>query len=147
MNDMLDEQERNHELKENSMLRKRITAGIISNMSIANKPIQKVTADKIKEGLAKFVDERGKYNYSQSYLNKIYSLLREVFNQAVIDDKLNLEQNPFKIKGKVKKPKSSKKTKKVTALNIEETKLFLKQLTIEQDKYKDAIWVLTLTRN
>ena len=98
MDNHIKEQEKNNKLKPNSMVRKKRTAKLISEMSIANKPIQKVTADEIKKDLLKFVDLKGKYNYSQSYIDKIYSLLRETFNQAVIDEKINLEDNPFKIK-------------------------------------------------
>ena len=98
MDNHIKEQEKNNKLKPNSMVRKKRTAKLISEMSIANKPIQKVTADEIKKDLLKFVDLKGKYNYSQSYIDKIYSLLRGTFNQAVIDEKINLEDNPFKIK-------------------------------------------------
>lgn len=148
MNDMLDEQEANRELKPGSMLRKRRTAELVSQTKFANRPIQKITADEIKADLKMFAELKktnGKYKYSQSYLDKIFSITKQTFFYGVDNDKLTLEQSPFKTKTKVKKPKAGKKTKKVTALNIEETKLFLKQLTIETDKYKDALWFITLT--
>ena len=148
MNEMLDEQEANHELKPGSMLRKKRTAKLVAQTSFANKPIQKVSAEEIKSELKKFANKKksnGDYKYSQSYLDKIFSVTRQTFFYAVDNDKLNLEQSPFKTKTKVKKPKAGKKPRKVTPLDIEETKLFLKQLIIETDKYKDAIWFITLT--
>lgn len=130
------------------MLRKRRTAEIISHTSFANKPIQKITADEIKKELNKFASMKksnGDYKYSQSYLDKIFSVTKQTFFYAVDNDKLTLEQSPFKTRTKIKRPKAGKKTRKVLPLNIEETKLLLKQLTIETDKYKDAIWFIMLT--
>lgn len=148
MDTMLDEQENNRELKPSSMLRKRRTATLISETSFANRPVQKITAEEIKKELTKFANLKkpnGTYKYSQSYIDKIFSLTREVFFYAVDNEKLILEQSPFKTKTKVKRPKAGKKTRKVAPLDIEETKLFLKQLTIETDKYKDELWFITLT--
>lgn len=147
MNEMLDEQE--GDIKPGSMLRKRRTAEIISTKtSFAVRQIQKITAEEIKKDLKKLAELKkpdGTFKYSQSYLDKIFSVVREVFFYSVDNNKMTLEQSPFKTKTKVKKPKAGKKTKKVTPLNIEETKLFLKQLTIETDKYKDELWFITLT--
>lgn len=150
MDTHIKEQEANRELKPSSMNTKKRVAKLISQTEFAKKPIQKIDAEQIKKDLLKFANLKkpnGKVKYSQSYLDKIFSLTREVFNYAIDNDKLLLEQSPFKTKTKVKRPKSGKKTKKVTALNIEETKLFLKQLLNETDKYKDAYWVLLFTRN
>ncbi len=145
MDKFLKEQEASRELKEGSMLRKRMTAELILQMKLARRPIQNVTAEQINEELLQFVDPKGPYNYSQSYMNKIFSLLREVFKMAVVYEKLSKDANPFNIEGKIRKPRATKKTKKVTALNIEETKKLLQQLSIEEDKYKDVIWFLMLT--
>lgn len=130
------------------MLRKRRTAALISETSFAKKAIQKIQADEIKSELKKFANIKkpnGESKYSQSYLDKIFSVTRQTFFYAVDNDKLTLEQSPFKTKTKIKRPKAGKKARKVTALDIEETKLFLKQLTIETDKYKDELWFITLT--
>ena len=148
MEDMIEEQVTNGELKPGSLRRKRRTAKLISQTTFASKRIQNVTADEIKVELKKFAKMRktnGKPKYSQSYLDKFFSITRQTFFYAVDNDKLNFEQNPFKTKTKVKKPKSAKKTRKVTPLDIDETKLFLKQLTIETDKYKDELWFITVT--
>ena len=79
------------------MLRKRRTAEIISHTSFANKPIQKITADEIKKELNKFASMKksnGDYKYSQSYLDKIFSVTKQTFFYAVDNDKLTLEQSP-----------------------------------------------------
>ena len=144
MEELLDDQERNHELKEGSMLRKRETAKIISEMSIASRPIQNVTAVEIRKDLAKLVDPKGKYNYSQSYVNKVYSLLRSVYDKAVEDDIINFSNNILR-NGKVKKPKSSKDDKDVKPFNKNELESFLKQLEKEDNEYKDIFYVLMLT--
>lgn len=144
MEELLEDQERNHELKEGSMLRKRETAKIISEMSIASRPIQNVTAVEIRKDLAKLVDPKGKYNYSQSYVNKVYSLLRSVYDKAVEDDIINFSNNILR-NGKVKKPKSSKDDKDVKPFNKNELEAFLKQLEIEDNEYKDIFYVLMLT--
>lgn len=148
MDTMLDEQEANRELKPGSMLRKRRTATLISETSFAKKAIQKIQADEIKSELKKFANLKkpnGESKYSQSYLDKIFSVTREVFFYAVDNEKLTLEQSPFKTKTKIKRPKAGKKPRKVTSLDIDETKAFLRQLTIETDKYKDELWFITLT--
>lgn len=145
MEKFLNEQEASRELKDGSMFRKRKTSELISQMKLSKRPIQNVTAEQINEELLQFVDPKGTYNYSQSYMNKIFSLLREVFKMAVVYEKLSPDANPFNIEGKIRKPRATKKTKKVTALNIEETKKLLQQLSIEEDKYKDVIWFLMLT--
>lgn len=148
MDNMLDEQEDNRELKPGSMIRKRRTAELISQTKFASKRIQKITADEIKAELNRFADQKkpnGEFKYSQSYINKIFSVTRQVFSYAVDNDILLLEQSPFKTKTKVKKPKASKKTKKVTPLDLEETKSFLKQLSIETDKYRDELMFVTTT--
>lgn len=144
MEELLDDQERNHELKEGSMLRKRETAKIISEMSLASRPIQNVTAVEIRKDLAKLVDPNGKYNYSQSYVNKVYSLLRSIYDKAVEDDIINFSNNILR-NGKVKKPKSSKDDKDVKPFNKNELEAFLKQLEIENNEYKDIFYVLMLT--
>ena len=130
------------------MLRKKRTAELISQTSFASRPIQKITAEEIKSDLKKFANMKkpnGKYKYSQSYLDKIFSVTRQTFFYAVDNDKLTLEQSPFKTKTKVKRPKAGKKTRKVSPLDIEETKKFLKQLTIETYKYKDELCFITIT--
>ena len=87
MNNMLDEEEANHELKPGSMIRKRRTAELISQTKFASKRIQKITADEIKAELNRFADQKkpnGEFKYSQSYINKIFSILQllEIFQNG-----------------------------------------------------------------
>ena len=143
MKELLEEKE--HELKANSMLRAKETFKIVSEMKlIADKPIQQVTAKEIKTDLLKLVDPNGKYNYSQSYIDKIYSMIRSVYDKAVEDDIINMNNNLLR-NGKVKKPKSSKKDKEIKPFNREECKLFLIQLEQEDDEYKNVYYVLIYT--
>ena len=53
----------------------------------------------------------GDYKYSQSYIDKLFSLTKQVFFYSVDNEIINLEQNPFKTKTKIKRPKSRKETK------------------------------------
>ncbi len=100
MNKFLEEQEASKELKEGSMYRKKKTAELILQMKLSRRPIQNITAEQINQELLRFVDPKGPYNYSQSYINKIFSLLREVFKMAVVYDKLSNDANPFNIERK-----------------------------------------------
>lgn len=146
MEKMLESQK--SDMKPNSFSRKKDTAKVISEMSIASKPIQKVSKDQIKKEFEILKNQKkpnGKYRFSQSYLDKIFLLLREVFEQAVEDKKVSTEDNPFKTKKGAKKPKSNKKTKQVKPFTKAECILFLQELNKGYDYYTDVFWVLILT--
>lgn len=150
MNRFLDEQEEDGEIKVNSMLRKRITARLISTdmKKIAQKKIQKVTAEEINEEFTKLANtknNKGQYKYSQSYIDKVYSVLKEVYKMAVVYNIIHEDDNFFKIEGKIRKKKSKKETKEVIPFNRNECILFLKQLSIEDDEYRDVFYVLIWT--
>ena len=141
MNQMLDAQEEDEELKQNSINRKRDTANIVrEHISCCRKPIQRITEDDLNEDLKKlpkmkkFVQCRDQveYRFSQSYLNQIYSLIRETFHYAVIKRKMTKEQDLFEVEGRVKKPKSKKATKEVKPFTRDECIKFLKQLNTEE---------------
>lgn len=141
MNEMLEELEEDGDLKDNSLNREYNTANIIKeHIKCINKPIYKITADNLNQELRKlpnikkFVQSRNReeYRFSQSYLDKIYSLIREVFHYAVLKDKLTKEKDPFEIEGKVKKPKANKETKEVKPFTRAECIKFLQQLSIEE---------------
>lgn len=141
MTQMIDEQEEYKELKQNSINRKRDTANIIKeHIKCCKKPIQKITEDNLNEDLKKlpqmkkFIQSKNReeYRFSQSYLNQIYSLIRETFHYAVIKRKLAQELDPFEVKGRVKKPKANKATKEVKPFTRAECIKFLKQLSIEE---------------
>lgn len=149
MNQMLDEQEDDKELKQNSINRKRNTANIVREyIKCSRKPIKKITEDNLNEDLKKlpkikkFIQSKNReeYRFSQSYLNQIYSLIRETFHYAVIKRKLTKELDLFEVEGRVKKPKANKATKEVKPFTRTECIKFLKQLNLEeQSKLVDII--------
>ena len=150
MDEMLEEQEEYSELKDNSLNRKRDSAKIVKEyMKCSHKPIKNISANELNEELKrlsnikKFIQSKDEevYRFSQSYLNKIYSLIREVFHYAVKEDKLSKELNPFEIEGKVKKPKSNKDTKIVKPFTREECIKFLEVLNKSEHKYTDILKV------
>lgn len=154
MNEMLDEQEEDKDLKQNSINRKRDTANIIrEHIKCCTKQIKNITEDNLNEDLKKlpkmkkFIQSKDKqeYRFSQSYLNQIYSLIRETFHYAVIKRKLPKELDPFEVEGRVKKPKSNKATKEVKPFTRAECIKFLKQLPKEeQDQNIDIIRIQIL---
>lgn len=137
MDILLEEIEKANIVSDSTLLRKKKAGEIISKMYIANLPIQQVNAVQINDCLLDLV------NYSNSYISKIYMLLGNVFNKAVL---LGLiPQNPFSIKGNIIKPRSKKPDKKVEALTVEEQKAFIEQLEKKDYKYRDVFYVLIET--
>ena len=133
--DMLEEQEKLNKITQSTMLRNKATAKIIlTKMNIADKAIQKVTADEINKGLQNLT------YLSNSYIDKIYMKLNAIFNQAVLDEVLI--SNPFAVKGKIKKPRSNNEDKKVEAFTIEEHQRFLQQLKEKDYKHKVIFYIL-----
>ena len=137
MDILLEEIEKANIVSDSTLLRKKKAGEIISKMYIANLPIQQVNAVQINDCLLDLV------NYSNSYISKIYMLLGNVFNKAVL---LGLiPQNPFSIKGNIIKPRSKKPDKQVEALTVEEQKAFMEQLAKKDYKYRDIFYVLIET--
>ena len=137
MNEMIDEQEEYKELKQNSINRKRDTMNIVrEHISCCRKPIKRITEDHLNEDLKKlpnvkkFVQCRNQeeYRFSKSYLNQIYSLIRETFHYAVIKRKLTKELDPFEVEGRVKRIKANKPTKVVKPFTRDECIKFLNQI-------------------
>lgn len=149
MNQMIDAQEEDKDLKQNSINRKRDTANIVrEHIKCCRKPIKRITEDDLNEDLKKlpkikkFIQCRNQeeYRFSQSYIDQIYSLIRETFHYAVIKRKLTKELDLFEVEGRVKKPKANKATKEVKPFTRTECIKFLKQLNLEeQDKFIDII--------
>lgn len=79
-------------------------------------------------------------NYSQSTINKEYSLLKRVFNEAV-KRKIVID-NPF---AEVEKPNSKQKTEKVRALTVEEQKRLYNVLIAEDINYSRQMILSMLT--
>lgn len=104
---ILDDKLNDNEIKYSSYSRHLETVKMLAD--IYNTPIQKANETQIKEFLRKKLD------YSQSIINKIYGLLKIVFNEA---KKRNIiKQNPME---HIKKPRSKQTREKVRALTVDE---------------------------
>ena len=139
--DIIDEQinslYRANQIKPSSYLRKKASFEIIKKMSISTIPIQSITITHINNELINIS------NYSNSYISKICGMLSSAYDYAVIHNIVN--NNPFKIKGAIIKPKSIKETKKIEAFTIDEQKAFLNQLNKSNDKYKNVFYIAIYT--
>lgn len=113
------------------------TKKIIARLDISNRPIQKITISELNNNLSKIT------NYSNSIIEKVYGLIEQAFNFALLDNIIN--SNPFTIRGAIIKPKSVKETKKIEALTIEEQNAFLNELSKCNDTYKDIFYIAIYT--
>ncbi len=109
------------------------TTKIIESLDIANKPIQKITRKDLNSSLVEIS------NYSQSVINKIYQIISQGFNYALLNE--YIYRSPFSIKGNIIKPNSSQQQKKVIALSLNEEKKFLQVLDECDLKSKSIIYV------
>ena len=113
------------------------TKNILAKLDISNRPIQKITISEINNNLSKIT------NYSNSIIEKVYGLIGQAFNFALLDNIIS--SNPFSIRGAIIKPKSDKETKKIEALTIEEQNAFLNELAKTNDTYKDILYIAIYT--
>ncbi len=133
----IERQFENNKLSEASYIRKKRSVEIVRKLPFANMKIQKVNSQLINYSLPQLTD------YSQSVISKILGLLSSTFDYAV---GLNIVQsNPFAIKSLIMRPKSSKKTKLVEALTVDEQKTFVQALNNSNDKYKDIMLIALYT--
>lgn len=133
INSYCEQQYNANKLSEVSYLRKKETVKIISKLNIAEMKIQNINIKGINEDLAKIKD------YSNSVIAKICGLLSTCFDYAILLKLIN--SNPFKIKGAIIRPKSTREDKKVDALTIEEQNLLVDELSKTQDPYKDIFYI------
>lgn len=122
-----------NKLSEVSYLRKNETVKIISKLNIAEMKMQNINIKDINESLVQIKD------YSNSVIAKVCGLLSTCFDYAILLKIIN--SNPFKIKGAIIRPKSTREDKKVDALTVEEQKLFVSQLDKTNDEYKDIFYI------
>lgn len=122
-----------NKLSEASYLRKKETVKIISKLKIAEMKIQNINIKDINESLIQIKD------YSNSVIAKVCGLLSTCFDYAILLKLIN--NNPFKIKGAIIRPRSTREDKKVDALTVEEQKLFISQLSKSNDEYKDIFYI------
>ncbi len=126
-------------LSDSSYHRKQATLNIIKSSYIASRPVQKLTSDDILVFLSSIT------HYSNSYINKIYSLLRKAFEIAT--ERGLIGTNPMQ-NSAVKKPKSDKETKKISAFTVDEQRIIIGALTkpipdTTCNRY-NAQWMLSL---
>ena len=106
-------------------------------LNFAHLPIKNVTNQQISSDLLRIKE------YSNSILIKVYGMLSNAYNQAIINN--IVKSNPFLIKGAIIKVKSEKEDKKIEALTIEEQKAFINELEKSNDEYKDIFFTLIYT--
>ena len=82
-------------------------------------------------------------SYSQSVITKVWQQLQGAFNEARIRD--IVDKNPFELKGYLIKPKSSKPTREIDALTIEEEERFIKELDKGYDDYTIVFYIAIYT--
>lgn len=107
------------------------TLQFIKNSDISNLKVQKVTCKQLQQ----FLDDN--CSYAKSSIDKLYGLVKAIFEEAQKQD-LILKNPTINLI----KPKSNKDTKKVDALTIEEQRAFLNVLT-EKERYRD-IFIIAL---
>lgn len=103
----------------------------------ANIPIQNVTRSIINS------QSQILTSYSQSVITKVWQQLQGAFNEAKIRN--IVDKNPFELKGFLMKPKSSKPTKKIDALTIDEEERFIKELDKGYDDYTIVFYIAIYT--
>lgn len=106
------------------------TFSIIENDSIGDLPVQKITSQHMQEFINKQKD------YSNSCLDKIYSLLKSILKEAIKRD--YIYKNPIE---DVLKPRSTKIDKKIEAFTVEEQKQFFG--AVKGETYED-IFIIAL---
>lgn len=117
-----------------TILRDRNTANVILKADIAKIAVQKCSRQDIQNFLNNVAQ-----TYSNSYIDKIYTHLSNVFKSAILDHLIT--ENPFAI-GAIKKPKSIRPDKVVDALTREEQAKLVSKL--KDPNYKDAYKTIIL---
>lgn len=117
---IIDDEHALNTLSDTAYTRKMGTLNIIKKSYIADTKLRKITDNDVITFFSSITD------YSNSTINKVYSLLNRTFNIAVERNTMNV--NPLS-KSTIKKPKSKKATKKVTALTIPEQRVLMLKLS------------------
>ena len=138
INLLLEEEINANKIKETTYLRNLQTKKVIERLDIANMPIQKITRIDINNSLSTLTD------YSNSTIDKIYILIRQAFNYAMLNE--YIQKDYFNIKGSILKPVSKKQDKEIIALEVDEQKALLAELEKGYDKYTDIIYIALYTR-
>lgn len=131
--------ERLNKVRQSTILRDKNSATVILNDPISKVPIQKATRHDIQN----FLDEKAQI-YSNSYIDKIYTHLANVYKSATLDHLIS--ENLF-VMGAIDKPTSVRPDKEVKALTREEQARFVAKLKDPNyhDEYKDIFFFLIET--
>ena len=108
---------------------------------IANKPIQKITTEHLKDYFFRMVNE---YEYSNTLIHKNYGLINAAFERAVTKGyiRINLLDN----KEELSKPKSKLKDKKICAFTLQEQNKLIEAISsYENVTYKNIILLALYT--
>lgn len=133
---LIDEDRKLNIVSDNAYLRKEAVYNIIRKNDIGTAPIQKISESDIISFLSEQSGE-----YSDSTINKIYSLLNRCFKEAV--RKGFIVNNPME---QVRKPKSKKQNAKVRALTVNEQKTLISVLSQNNKaKYKEQMLLMLYT--
>lgn len=134
--EIVEDKRNSNEVNLNTYKRLTYTLSYINEENFGNLPIQKITAKQIKDFL------NSKTSYSNSVLQKIFQLLGQTFRRAV--DRNYINKNPM-LSEEVKRPKSSKKDREVISLSVEEEKLLIEALSLENKDYKNIVLLMLFT--
>ena len=136
--EIINDKKKSNEICTNTYKRATYTLAYIEDGTIAHLPIQKIDSKMLKDYLQTVTQ------YAQTTIDKIYQLLGQAFRRAM--DRRYILENPM-LKEEVKKPKSSKKTKIVEALTMEEQIRLVEVLTNQENKhkYKNIILLMLFT--
>ena len=134
--EIVEDKKNSNEVNLNTYKRLTYTLSYINEENFGNLPIQKITAKQIKDFL------NSKTSYSNSVLQKIFQLLGQTFRRAV--DRNYINKNPM-LSEEVKRPKSSKKDREVISLSVEEEKLLIEALSLENKDYKNIVLLMLFT--
>ncbi len=97
-------------------------------------PVQKIDSTAIKQLLLSKVD------YANSTIKKMYIILNQCFKEAL--KRKIISDNPML---DVRKPKSTKKTKKIRALTLDEQKKLVEVIRIENVRYAEQMLISMFT--
>ena len=133
----LNESLKANRIKETTYNRNIQTKNIVKTLPVAFMPIQKITRYDINNSLNELT------NYANSTIEKVYILIRQAFNYAMLNE--FIQKDIFSIKGAILRPVSKKQDKDVVALDIDEQNALSKELAKGYDTYNDVFYIALYT--
>ena len=133
----LNESLKANRIKETTYNRNIQTKNIVKTLPVAFMPIQKITRYDINNSVNEMT------NYANSTIEKVYILIRQAFNYAMLNE--FIQKDIFSIKGAILRPVSKKQDKDVVALDIDEQNALSKELAKGYDTYNDVFYIALYT--